>query len=62
MHDQTMRLANRGWTPSEIAEVLELLNCFSSDSHVQGYYGTVSHNVKSVYNKYLGCMTVIRRI
>ena len=54
MHDQTMRLANRGWTPSEIAEVLELPACFSSDSHVQGYYGTVSHNVKSVYNKYLG--------
>ena len=54
MHDQTMRLANRGWTPAEIAEVLELPDCFSSDSHVQGYYGTVSHNVKSVYNKYLG--------
>ena len=54
MHDQTMRLANRGWTPNEIAEELELPECFSSDSHVQGYYGTVSHNVKSVYNKYLG--------
>ena len=54
MHDQTMRLANRGWTPNEIAEELKLPECFTSDSHVQGYYGTVSHNVKSVYNKYLG--------
>ena len=54
LHDQTMRLANRGWTPNEIAEALELPECFASDSHVQGYYGTVSHNVKSVYNKYLG--------
>jgi alkyl sulfatase BDS1-like metallo-beta-lactamase superfamily hydrolase len=54
MHDQTMRLANLGWKPNEIAEKLKLPDCFSTESHVQGYYGTVSHNVKSVYNKYLG--------
>ncbi len=54
LHDQTMRLANLGWTPNEIAEMLRLPACFSTESHVQGYYGTVSHNVKSVYNKYLG--------
>ena len=54
MHDQTMRLANRGYTPSEIAEELVLPEAFSTESHVQGYYGTVSHNVRSVYNRYLG--------
>ena len=54
MHDQTMRLANLGWTANDIAEELSLPTCFSTESHVQGYYGTVSHNVKSVYNKYLG--------
>ena len=54
IHDQTMRLANLGSTPTEIAEQLCLPSCFSNESHVQGYYGTLSHNAKSVYNKYLG--------
>ena len=54
MHDQTMRLANMGWTATEIAEELTLPDAFAGQSHVQGYYGTVSHNVKSVYNRYLG--------
>ena len=54
LHDQAMRLANSGLTPTEIAEEVELPACFGGQSHVQGYYGTVSHNEKSVYNKYLG--------
>jgi len=55
MHDQTLRLANHGHTPDEIADELSTLpECFSKQSHVQGYYGTVSHNVRSVYNRYLG--------
>ncbi|MGA9275813.1 alkyl/aryl-sulfatase [Ilumatobacter sp.] len=55
MHDQTLRLANHGHTPDEIAdELTRLPDCFSTQSHVQGYYGTVSHNVRSVYNRYLG--------
>ena len=54
MHDQTLRLANHGHTPDEIADELTLPECFSHQSHVQGYYGTVSHNVRSVYNRYLG--------
>lgn len=53
MHDQTMRLANQGHVPTEIADELTLPAEFS-ESHVQGYYGTVSHNVRSVYNRYLG--------
>jgi len=55
MHDQTLRLANHGHTPGEIAaELSSLPDCFTKQSHVQGYYGTVSHNVRSVYNRYLG--------
>jgi len=54
LNDQTMRLANQGHTAIEIAEQLELPACFSRESDVQGYYGTVSHNVKSVYARYLG--------
>lgn len=53
MHDQTMRLANQGLRPTEIAARLRLPAEFS-ESHVQGYYGTVSHNSRSVYNRYLG--------
>lgn len=53
MHDQTMRLANHGHVPNEIAAAMQLPPCFD-ESHVQGYYGTVSHNVRSVYNLYLG--------
>jgi alkyl sulfatase BDS1-like metallo-beta-lactamase superfamily hydrolase len=53
-HDQTMRLANMGYVPTEIAETLKLPEEFLGESHVQGYYGTVSHNTKAVYTKYLG--------
>ena len=53
MHDQTMRLANQGLRPTEIAAQLRLPAEFDQ-SHVQGYYGTVSHNCRSVYNRYLG--------
>ena len=54
LHDQTMRRANAGLVPTEIAEELSMPDVFSNHSHVQGYYGTVSHNSKSVYTKYLG--------
>ena len=53
MHDQTMRLANQGFGPTEIAAELRLPDEFDQ-SHVHGYYGTVSHNCRSVYNRYLG--------
>jgi len=43
-----------GYVPTEIAETLKLPEEFLQESHVQGYYGTVSHNSKAVYTKYLG--------
>lgn len=54
LNDQTMRLANKGYRAIEIAEELEKPTCFANHSDVAGYYGTISHNVKSVYNRYLG--------
>ncbi len=54
LHDQTMRLANHGFTAVEIAEQLELSPEFAAEFHTRGYYGTVSHNVKAVYQRYLG--------
>jgi alkyl sulfatase BDS1-like metallo-beta-lactamase superfamily hydrolase len=54
IHDQTLRLANTGYTPQEIAEELELPEslrpCFAN----RGYYGTLRHNAKAVYQWYFG--------
>jgi alkyl sulfatase BDS1-like metallo-beta-lactamase superfamily hydrolase len=54
IHDQTLRLANHGFTKEEIAEQLALPERLAADFSCRGYYGTVSHNSKAVYVKYLG--------
>jgi alkyl sulfatase BDS1-like metallo-beta-lactamase superfamily hydrolase len=53
IHDQTLRYMNKGWRPAEIAEVVELPPGLAERWSVRGYYGTVSHNVKAVYQRYL---------
>jgi len=53
IHDQTMRQANHGHTPLEIAEMIELPEEFRTESHTTGYYGHLAHNVKAVYQRYL---------
>ncbi|MDL0432287.1 alkyl sulfatase dimerization domain-containing protein [Marinobacter sp. TBZ242] len=57
IHDQTVRLMNRGATPRELAENLQLPPALNEDFHNQGYYGTVSHNAKAVYQYYMGWFT-----
>ncbi|MSY23070.1 MAG: MBL fold metallo-hydrolase, partial [Actinobacteria bacterium] len=54
LHDQTMRLANHGHTANEIAEMLALPDAIADEWFNRDYYGTVSHNVKAVYQRYLG--------
>jgi alkyl sulfatase BDS1-like metallo-beta-lactamase superfamily hydrolase len=54
LHDQTLRLINRGLTGREIAEALELPPSLASEWHCRGYYGSASHNVKAVYQRYMG--------
>ena len=54
LHDQTVRLMNHGWKAAEIAERLTLPQSLSTTWHVRGYYGTMSHNSKAVYQRYLG--------
>jgi alkyl sulfatase BDS1-like metallo-beta-lactamase superfamily hydrolase len=54
LHDQTVRLMNHGYKADEIAERLALPKSLAKTWHVRGYYGTLSHNVKSVYQRYLG--------
>jgi alkyl sulfatase BDS1-like metallo-beta-lactamase superfamily hydrolase len=53
IHDQTLRYMNKGWRPAEIAEVIDLPSGLAERWSVRGYYGTVSHNVKAVYQRYL---------
>jgi alkyl sulfatase BDS1-like metallo-beta-lactamase superfamily hydrolase len=54
LHDQTLRRLNQGLTGPEIAEDFELPAALEQAWHTRGYYGSVSHNVKAVYQRYLG--------
>ncbi len=44
IHDQTLRLANHGFTPREIAEQIRLPRALARSFGNRGYYGTVRHN------------------
>jgi alkyl sulfatase BDS1-like metallo-beta-lactamase superfamily hydrolase len=57
IHDQSVRMLNEGFTPNEIADNLALPDELMTQFHNQGYYGTVSHNAKAVYQMYLGWFT-----
>ena len=54
LHDQTLRLLNRGYTGIEIAEMIEMPPALEKAWHTHGYYGSVSHNVKAIYQRYMG--------
>ncbi|MEA2835977.1 MAG: linear primary-alkylsulfatase [Bradyrhizobium sp.] len=53
-HDQTLRLLNHGLTATEIAETIRLPRSLDGAWHARGYYGHIRHNVKAIYQKYLG--------
>jgi alkyl sulfatase BDS1-like metallo-beta-lactamase superfamily hydrolase len=54
VHDQTVRLMNQGFTAPEIAERLALPPSLATPWENRDYYGTVRHNAKAIYQKYLG--------
>lgn len=54
IHDQTVRMMNQGMAPTEIAESLRLPKGLEQVWSARGYYGTLSHDSKAVYQKYLG--------
>jgi linear primary-alkylsulfatase len=54
LHDQTLRLLNQGYTGVEIAEMFRMPPALEEAWHTHGYYGSVSHNVKAVYQRYMG--------
>lgn len=57
IHDQSVRLMNAGHTPNEIAEQIELPASLASNFFNRGYYGTLKHNAKAVYQFYMGWFT-----
>src|SRR5882757_6090855 len=54
LHDQTLRMLNQGHTGAEIAENFQMPPALHDAWHTHGYYGSVSHNVKAVYQRYMG--------
>ncbi|MEV0245979.1 alkyl sulfatase dimerization domain-containing protein [Nocardia sp. NPDC050712] len=54
LNDQTLRLLNQGYVGAEIAELIQLPPAIDKAWHARGYYGSVSHNVKAIYQRYMG--------
>ena len=54
LHDQTLRLLNQGHTGPEIAELIELPPSLAEEWHCREYYGSISHNTKAIYQRYMG--------
>jgi len=54
VHDQTLRLANKGYTPNEMSASIKLPDSLGKEWYNRGYYGTVSHNARATYDFYFG--------
>lgn len=54
LHDETLRLANHGYTLLEIPELIELPPALFRAWYNRGYYGSINHNVKAIYQRYVG--------
>jgi len=54
IHDQSVRMINYGMTAPDIAEVLKLPPGLNEKWYSHGYYGTVKHNARAVYQRYMG--------
>ena len=54
IHDQTIRLMNKGYYPDQIVEMIELPEDISNSPYLYEFYGTVRWSVKSIFNGYLG--------
>jgi alkyl sulfatase BDS1-like metallo-beta-lactamase superfamily hydrolase len=54
LHDQTLRLLNKGYTGPEIAELVELPPSLAAEWHCREFYGSISHNTKAIYQRYMG--------
>ncbi|CAA0124514.1 Putative alkyl/aryl-sulfatase YjcS [BD1-7 clade bacterium] len=57
IHDQSVRLMNQGYTGEEISEIIELPASLENNWATRGYYGTLRHNSRAVYQRYMGWYT-----
>ncbi|MDV7105904.1 alkyl sulfatase dimerization domain-containing protein [Vibrio sp. TH_r3] len=56
-HDQSVRLMNQGYTGEEISEIITLPPELENNWATRGYYGTLRHNSRAVYQRYMGWYT-----
>ncbi|MBO7910512.1 alkyl sulfatase dimerization domain-containing protein [Vibrio splendidus] len=56
-HDQSVRLMNQGYTGEEISETIKLPNSLEDNWATRGYYGTLRHNSRAIYQRYMGWYT-----
>lgn len=54
LHDQTVRLMNKGLTGDEIAVRLQLPKALQQQWYDRPYYGSLSFNARAVYQYYMG--------
>jgi alkyl sulfatase BDS1-like metallo-beta-lactamase superfamily hydrolase len=54
IHDQSLRLMNHGYTMTEVAEMMVLPDSLGKEWYNRGFYGTLNHDAKAVYQRYLG--------
>lgn len=54
INDQSLRLMNQGLTPKEVAEQIKLPPSLSGEWYNRGYYGSLNHNAKAIYQRFLG--------
>lgn len=54
MHDQVLRLANHGYTIDEVGDMVKMPKELDQTWSSHGYYGSISHNARAIYNFYLG--------
>ncbi|MGN0586301.1 MAG: alkyl/aryl-sulfatase, partial [Oscillospiraceae bacterium] len=54
INDQTLTYINQGYTSDEISNMIELPEALAKNWYTRQYYGTVAHNSKAVYQKYMG--------
>ena len=54
LNDQTLRLMNRGYTLEEVGRMIKVPQSLTDEWYNSQFYGTIIHNAKAVYQKYLG--------
>ncbi|MFT3801031.1 MAG: alkyl sulfatase dimerization domain-containing protein [Burkholderiaceae bacterium] len=55
LNDRTLNLLNKGFTPVEIADKLQRLpEPLAQKWYARDYYGSISHNVRAIYQRYMG--------